>query len=179
MTGGNTVNITGLGMVSVTAAQQGNSTYAAARPVTQTFLVTPATVTVTTANASRTINTANPAFTYTITGFVNNDPVTVVSGAPSITTTATAGSPVGTYPITTTAGTLVAANYNFSFTPATLTVNAARQTIAFAALPNVTYGAAPVLFVRDRDVESCSHLHRLQGRQLSAVPRLSLLVCAR
>ena len=107
-------------------------------------MVTPATLTVTTANASRTINTANPAFTYTITGFVNNDPVTVVSGAPSITTTATVGSPVGTYPITTTAGTLVAANYNFSFTPATLTVNAAQQTIAFAALPNVTYGAAPI-----------------------------------
>jgi hypothetical protein len=99
---------------------------------------------VTTANASRNINTANPAFTYTIMGFVNNDPTTAASGAPSITTTATVGSPVGTYPITTTAGTLVAANYNFAFTPATLTVNSAQQTIAFAAFPNVTYGAAPI-----------------------------------
>jgi hypothetical protein len=46
----------------------------------------------------------------------------VVTGAPSITTTATQTSPVGTYPITPTIGTLAAANYTFTFVPGVLTV---------------------------------------------------------
>jgi hypothetical protein len=42
-----------------------------------------------------------------------------------LATTATTSSPVGTYPITASAGTLTAANYAFSFVNGTLTVQPA------------------------------------------------------
>jgi sugar lactone lactonase YvrE len=140
----NVLSITGVGTVNIIASQAGNSTYTAATPVTQSFNVGAASLTVTTANASRFINTANPGFTYAITGYVNGDGPSVVSGAPSITTTATISSPTGSYPITTTIGTLMAANYTFAFTPATLTVNPASQIITFGAVSGVTYGAVPI-----------------------------------
>jgi hypothetical protein len=50
---------------------------------------------------------------YTITGFVNGDASTVVTGAPTLSTTVTATTPVGFYPITISTGTLTAQNYYF------------------------------------------------------------------
>ncbi len=95
-----------------------------------TLVVNMATLTVTANSASRPYGTANPAFTSTITGFVNGDTQTsAVTGAPSLTTTATTASPAGTYPITAALGTLVAANYTFTFVNATLTVNKASLTV--------------------------------------------------
>jgi hypothetical protein len=105
-----------------------------------TFAVTPATLTVTAGNASRYYGVANPAFTYTITGFVNNDPSSVVSGTPTLTTPATAGSAPGSYPITAGPGTLSAANYTFSLVNATLTVSPAPLS-ASAANFSATAGA--------------------------------------
>ncbi len=80
-------------------------------------------LTVTANNASRSYGIANPAFTYTVSGFVNGDTqASATSGAPSLTTTATATSSPGIYPITVATGTLSAANYSFSFMAGTLTV---------------------------------------------------------
>ena len=81
------------------------------------------TLTVTAFNASRLYGVANPTFTYVITGFVNGDTQSVVSGAPSLTTTATTTSPDGTYPINVALGTLSAPGYNFAFVNATLTIS--------------------------------------------------------
>ena len=79
--------------------------------------VTPATLTVTADNTNRIYGAANPAFTVNYTGFVNGENTSVLSGAPSVTSTTTAGSSVagGPYAITVTQGTLSAANYTFSF----------------------------------------------------------------
>ena len=55
----------------------------------------------------------NPTLTDRLTGYVNGDTAAVVSGSPALSTTATTSSPIGTYPITVTAGTLAAANYDF------------------------------------------------------------------
>jgi len=54
-----------------------------------------------------------PPLTYTLTGFVNGDTASVVTGAPVLTTTATSSSPPGSYGITTTVGTLSSPNYGF------------------------------------------------------------------
>ncbi|MDP9074989.1 MAG: hypothetical protein M3N98_12615 [Actinomycetota bacterium] len=54
--------------------------------------VTPAPLAVTADNKSRLYGQANPPLTYTITGFVNHDPATVVSGSPALATAATASS---------------------------------------------------------------------------------------
>ena len=85
--------------------------------------VNQAPLTVTAANATRVYGQANPAFTATLTGFVNGDSASVVTGAPSLGTSATITSSVGSYPITVAQGTLSAANYTFVFVPGTLTIS--------------------------------------------------------
>ncbi|HET9183279.1 MAG TPA: MBG domain-containing protein, partial [Candidatus Angelobacter sp.] len=96
---------------------------------TADLIVTKAVLTVTADNQTRLYGDPNPPLTYTITGFVNQDTIAVVSGTANCTTTATLTSPVGTYPITCTQGTLSATNYDFVFVPGTLTVTPAPLTV--------------------------------------------------
>ena len=98
----------------------------AAQDSSTSITVAKAQLTVTASNASRASGAANPAFTDTITGFVNGQTLATsgVSGSPSLGTTANASSPAGTYPITPSTGTLAATNYDFTFANGTLTVNA-------------------------------------------------------
>jgi MBG domain (YGX type) len=77
-----------------------------------TLTVNKALLTVTVNDASRAYGAANPTFADTITGFVLNQSRSVLSGAESLTTTATITSPAGA-PITAAQGTLDAANYTF------------------------------------------------------------------
>src|SRR5439155_12826185 len=68
-----------------------------------------------------------------------------VTGSASVTTAATAGSPVGTYTITAALGTLGSSNYSFSFVNGTLTVG--RATVTVAADDKLReYGAANPAF---------------------------------
>jgi hypothetical protein len=73
-------------------------------------------------NVSAVYGSPLPSLTYTITGFVDGDNYSAVSGAPVIATTAASGATVGEYPITITAGTLSATDYTFTYVPGTLTV---------------------------------------------------------
>ena len=70
----------------------------------------------------RVVNTSNPTLTVSYSGFVNGETSSVLSGAPSLSTTAVTGSPLGSYPITVSAGTLSAVNYSFTFVNGTLSV---------------------------------------------------------
>jgi hypothetical protein len=106
--------------------------------------VNPATLTVTATSASRIYGAANPAFGYTISGFVNGNNTSVISGSATETTTVTSTSAPGNYPISFSAQGLTAANYNFNYVGGTLTVTQASQTISFPALSNVYFGSAPV-----------------------------------
>jgi hypothetical protein len=121
---GSKLTITGLGPITVKASQAGNANYAAATPVTQTFTATQAVLSVIVGYYTRAQGAVNPAFTATITGFVNGDADTplVLTGAPIITTQATVASPPGNYAITPALGTLFSANYTFAFVPGTLVV---------------------------------------------------------
>jgi hypothetical protein len=89
--------------------------------------VTKATLTVTADNASRFYGVENPTFTASYSGFQNGEILATseVTGAPGLTTTATASSVPGTYQISAGVGTLAAANYTFSLATGTLTVNPA------------------------------------------------------
>jgi hypothetical protein len=92
-----------------------------------TLTVTRAPLTISADSRTRVYGEANPALTATFTGLVNRDTaVTALTGG--LATTATDGSPVGTYPITQ--GTLEAANYTITFSPADLTVTRASLTIS-------------------------------------------------
>jgi hypothetical protein len=106
---------------AITASGAADSDYTISY-VPGALTVTPATLTVKANDASRSFGAANPTFTDTITGFVNGDDASVVSGEASLSTTATATSGVGEYPITPSAGTLSAADYSFGFQSGTLAV---------------------------------------------------------
>jgi len=77
----------------------------------------------------RAYGSTNPQFTVSYTGFLNGDTTNVLSGAPSVTTSATTNSLPGAYAIIITNGTLNATNYVFSFVNGTLTVNPAILTV--------------------------------------------------
>jgi hypothetical protein len=110
-----------------------------------TLTVNKAPLTVTANNASRVYGQPNPVFTTAIAGFVAGDTQAVVSGASSLATTATPSSPVGTYPITPTLGTLAAANYTFTFVNGTLTVTKATLTVTANDAKRVFGAPTPTL----------------------------------
>ena len=76
--------------------------------------VAKASLTVAANPASMTFGSSVPSFTSMITGFVNNETPSVVSGHATLSTTATSSSPVGSYPITVNVSGLSAANYTFA-----------------------------------------------------------------
>ncbi len=136
---GGLVTITGAGTVVLQASQAGNTDYGAAT-ATQSFQVTPAPLTVTASNASRTFGTANPAFSGTITGAVGSD-----SFSESFTTTATATSNVGSYPIVPAATGAQLANYTVSIVNGTLMVTGVATTATLTAPGSTNYGASVTL----------------------------------
>jgi hypothetical protein len=96
-----------------------------------TVLVNKKALSLTADNKSRGYGAANPALTFTPSGFIAGDNLgNSTTGSPGLSTTATATSPVGTYPITITLGTLASANYSFStLTNGTLTVTGVQLTV--------------------------------------------------
>jgi filamentous hemagglutinin family protein len=108
-----------------------------------TLTVNKAVLTVVAADASRVYGDANPAFTTTLTGFVNGQTLATsgVTGAGGATTSATSASSVGTYALVADAGTYAATNYVFTgrmnarlaVTPATLTVAATAASREYGA----------------------------------------------
>ena len=85
-----------------------------------------AALTVTANNQTITYGAAVPTLTATISGFVNGDTSSVVSGSATSTTNATTSNGIpnaGVWTITPVAGTLAASNYIFSFVPGTLRIN--------------------------------------------------------
>lgn len=156
-TNGATITIVGAGTCTLTANQAGSGSYTAADPVTRSFNVAKATLTVTADNKSRQYGAANPTLTASISGFVNGEALATsgVTGAPSLSTTATASSPVSgsPYAITVSNGTLASGNYTFTFVNGTLTVTKASLTVTVAnaskvfSAPNPTFAATFAGFV--------------------------------
>ncbi|HEV7453689.1 MAG TPA: MBG domain-containing protein, partial [Candidatus Saccharimonadales bacterium] len=107
-----------------------------------TLTVNPAPLSVTAASTTRIYGDPNPTFTGTITGIKNGDNITA-----TYSSTATAASPIGTYPIVPAladpAGrlgnyTVSTNNGTLTVSPALLTVTAANATRAFGA-PNPVF----------------------------------------
>ena len=136
---GTTVSLTGAGTVVLQASGEGAGNCS---PVTATtsFQVTPAPLTVAANKASRSYGAANPAFSGTVTGTVGSDSLNE-----SFTTTATATSNVGSYPIVPAVTGSNLASYNVSTVNGTLTVSAASTTTALTAPASATSGASIAL----------------------------------
>ena len=116
---GNTLNIKGAGTATITATQAGGNLYL---PFSREFSLTiaKAMLTVTAQSCSKQEGEENPVLTVTYSGFKYNDDASVLTTQPIVTTTATASSPVGSYPITVSGA--EAANYNFTYVAGTLTI---------------------------------------------------------
>ena len=107
--------------------------------VAGTLTVNPAGLTITANNQSKAYGAALPGLTVGYSGFVNGDTAASLTTPPAVTTTGTASSAVGTYPITASGA--VDANYTISYVAGTLTVNPAGLTIT-ANNQSKAYGAA-------------------------------------
>src|SRR5262249_28087320 len=118
------------GIDHITAVYSGDSTYATSTGLTSQTVVR-AHLTVTADNASQTYDgSVLSGFTAHYTGFVNGDTQAVIFGAPSFIGTAVTAVDAGNYTITPGAGSLSAANYDFTlFVNATLTITKAHLTV--------------------------------------------------
>ena len=114
----------------------GDETFTAQMPYSYT--IEPVKLTAKVSDASRVYGEDNPTFSISYTGFVNSETASVLTTKPVATTTATANSGIGTYPITVSGG--EAKNYTFNYKDGTLTVNKAPLTIKVEEASKV-YGA--------------------------------------
>lgn len=140
-----------------------------------TMTVQRATLTVTPNSASMIYGSALPALTASYSGFVNGDNVSTLIITPSISTTATASSPAGTYPIIASGG--VSTNYSFVYNPGTLTINPASLHVTANAAtktygsqdPNFTYTVSGYLNGDNTSIFSGS-LGRTPGEDVGTYP---------
>ena len=103
------------------------------------YTITKAPVTVIANDVKREYGKENPEFTCSYFGFKNNETDSVLITKPTIATTATAESNVGTYPII--ASSAEAKNYTFTYERGTLTITQASQAIEWEqTFEDVTVG---------------------------------------
>lgn len=105
--------------------EDGNGTidFSLAPKVGEMVMLPKPKITVTANNKTMILAATLPVFTAVLSGFQNSDTAsTSVTGAPSCSTTATQNSPIGTYSIVCTIGTLASVKYDFTFAPGTLAI---------------------------------------------------------
>jgi hypothetical protein len=137
---GNIVHITGAGTTDITASQASDGFYPAAS-ITRTLTVSKAALTIKADTITKFFSQAVPPLTYTVTGFVLGETQAALLTPVTISTTGTAASPVGNYPIVINGAT--SNNYTITFIDAVLKVLAqSTQTITFNAPATKTYGNA-------------------------------------
>ena len=111
------------------------------------LLIMPAILTVTADSLTNVYGSPLPALTWSYQGFVNGEDTNVLSGAPSLSTNLSSGSPVAgsPYTITITNGTLSASNYVFTNYSGTLTVLPAPLAVSADSTTNVYGSPMPAL----------------------------------
>jgi hypothetical protein len=125
---GGVLSVTGAGTVVVTAHQSGGSIYSPAPSLSQSFAVAQATLSIAANSMTIVDNITIPPLTFNVNGLVNGDTPSVLSGTPALSTTATAGSAPGPYPINVGpldnfGNPITATSYTINaFVPGTLTI---------------------------------------------------------
>lgn len=106
-----------------------------------TLTVSKVGLTILAVSTSKVYGAALPVFSVTYSGFVNGDGPGSLSSPVSVNTTASATSPVGSYPITASGA--VGANYTISYNQGTLTITPAALTITPVSTHKSYGGALP------------------------------------
>ena len=153
------LNIVGVGSATITATQAGNDDYA---PFSKEFNLTvnKAMLTITADDKTKVEGEENPELTVSYSGFKNGEDKTVLTTQPTVTTTATTNSPVGTYPITASGA--EAQNYDFTYVNGTLTVTEA--------------SAQPTVDVTDTDLSKLANTIYLERVEATSGGQLTLSV---
>ena len=153
------LNIVGVGSATITATQAGNDDYA---PFSKEFNLTvnKAMLTITADDKTKVEGEENPELTVSYSGFKNGEDKTVLTTQPTVTTTATTNSPVGTYPITASGA--EAQNYDFTYVNGTLTVTEA--------------SAQPTVDVTDTDLSKLANTIYLERVEATPGGQLTLSV---
>lgn len=107
---------TDAGTAHLTIEGQGNYT----AKIDTSFVIGKAVLTAMADALTKVYGGENPELTATITGFVNNEDVSIIGAMPTVTTECQKASPVGEYAITVSGG--EAQNYDFNYVNAMLTV---------------------------------------------------------
>lgn len=126
---------TGIGNYAITGSglTAANYTFVQAATNATRLSITRKELTITADNIEKFAGAALPVFIAKYSGFVNSETETVVTTKPVLSTTATAGSPPGTYDIDATGA--VAANYSFKYIKGVLTIKPGAPTdISLAAV---------------------------------------------
>lgn len=109
-----------VGQYAITATNGVPVNYQLGNITPGTLTIKPATLSIKANNATRQYYSENPEFSYTCTGFVNNENASVLITAPQLSTTALLDSPVGQYKIE--AKNAASPNYTISYVDGTMTV---------------------------------------------------------
>ena len=124
---GNSINIAGAGVTTITASQPGNASFQEAGSVEQQLTVDKATLSVGVTNVSRDKGEINPVFALVYAGWVNDDNVEDLDVVPTASTLADMSSPAGAYAISISGG--MDNDYQFSYTEGILTVTDVEEVI--------------------------------------------------
>jgi hypothetical protein len=134
------------GQHTVVATFNGDSNYAASTSTTFTITVAKYQLTVSAVPQNRQYGVANAPFVATYATFQYNDTASVITGAPTFSTTAGPTSDPNVYSIVVTVGTLAATNYTFVAANSSITVTQATASITFTPFNPATYvyGGSPI-----------------------------------
>jgi len=114
--------------------------------VTGSYVVNKAVLTIASSNASMTYRGSLPTFGYSPSGFLGTDTTSVITGTVTHSTTGSSTANAGSYTITPNVSGLSSANYTFSASNGTLTINKAVITIS-ASNASMTYGSSLPTFL--------------------------------
>ena len=132
------VVIKNAGKTVLTVSQDESTYYHASDTVEVELQVDKAMLTVAVADTSRLYREENPAFTFTYSGFVNNDDTTAISVRPVAATEAGVDAKVGEYVVKASGA--QSANYDFTYQDGTLFIRQAASHLEMAAVDTLTYG---------------------------------------
>jgi YVTN family beta-propeller protein len=138
------LNFSGAGSYTFTASATNSAS------AVFTVIVTKVQLTVAATTLARAYGMMNPGLAYTVTGFVNGDSASNLTGVPELTTAASLLSPVGSYPIDLSEGTLSSTNYTFNLVSGSLNITQAMPASGAATVltidqASVMYGDTAVL----------------------------------
>jgi hypothetical protein len=131
------------GVYPITASGATSSNYTFTY-VPGTLTVTPASIMIAADNKSKVYGAALPAFTATYSGFALGQSTNDLTALATVSSTATASSPVGTYPITASGAT--SSNYTFTYVGGTLTITQALTLGSVASSANPALPGTNVTF---------------------------------